>query len=422
MLSTTTVSIVLLCIWASFYRVLKNRLGTSKLYFFLLLLMGSAGLFLHPIPLMDLDVRSIDFFHVVLFALLMLFVLIPWINADSFFKNKYIFEVRDGYLPTIRIIFIVTIICSFYAIVYSIPYAVLSFVIGSSDIRALLDDGGSLMPENYMTTMAMGFGAFSPVVIIFVFISLLNKKLRFYTPFLVISSTSYIVTTFASAARDGFVLTPLTYIVFFLLFKNSIPRSNLRKIKVYAIVLGVLIVAGMSTITLGRFYSGDSSKESKERLMLGTWGYFYQQPYVFNYRIDAQSFYGFKRRLSFLDGALGVKGSEYAKDDSSAHQMFGTMFIEFYEICGYTSLFIGSVVYVLLFNTIIKLHKKRRKVFPFLLAFCVYFYFTISGMFYFRYGGNLSEFFFYMGILLSSFFVPDILKVSKNNSNYTVSY
>lgn len=412
-MSTTAVSIVLLIFWYFCYTVLKKGIVTAKLFFFLLALMGCAGLFFHPLPLMGLYPDSYDFFNILLFAILMIVGLIPWFGFDKFMKQRWEIQINERYYKLLKSLFFVSIVCSLYAIIYAIPYAVMSYVLGASDVRLLLGTEGELMPKNIYTTLAMGFGAFSPVNVLFVFISLLDKRLSKYTPFLVISSTSYIVTTFASAARDGFILTPLTYLIFFIIFKESINKDKIKILKKYAIIFGVLLLAGFTVITVDRFGFGGGSKDARESLVFGTWGYFYQQPYVFDHRIELATFYGFKRRLLFLDGLFGIKGQEYIASDSPAHQMFGSMYLEFYEISGWGSLIIITIIYIMLFSTIINYHRQKRHVFPMLLAFCIYYYFTIGGMFYFRFGGNMSEFFFYMAILFSSFFAPALLKVRK---------
>lgn len=414
-MSTTSVSIFLLIVWTIFYIVLKRRMVSLKLYFVLLVFMASAGLIFHPLPLMGLYPDIYRFINIVLFSILMVLGIIPWLDFDKFLKRRFVIILNERYLFLIKLCFLISIICSFYAIIYSIPYSVISYSMGANNVRLLLDTGDTLMPQNVFTTLAIGFGAFSPVNIIFVFISLLDKRLKRYTLFLVISSTSYIVTTFASAARDGFILIPLTYIVFFIIFKASLSQKHIKLLKRYSIIVGSILAVGFSFITLDRFNSSDNTGYVTDDLIYGTWGYFYQQPYVFDHRIEEPIFYGFKRRLVFLDGMFGVDGQEYYKTESIAHQMFGTMYLEIYEIAGYSSLFIITFIYIILFLSIIKYHRRHRNIFPMLLAFCIYFYFTISGMFYFRFAGNTSEFLFYMMLLFSSFIIPNILRIKYND-------
>lgn len=414
MLSTSLVSVVLLIVWGAFYLFMREKMFTSKMYFALLLLMGSAGLLFNPLPLMGLQPEFYRLGNVILFALLMGFTVIPWLKVDKLFGKGVAVSIKEDAISRIKSTNIFLIILSLYSIVYSFPYAVTATIMGADDVRTLIADD-YMMPKTFFTTLAVGFASLAPINVLMFYLSLLDKRLKKYSVWLAISSTAIMVTNAASAARDTFIFIPLTYVCFYILFKGSIEekaKKNIKKIGIVALLLLLFVLGG---ITLDRFFN-DRGSEKESLLLYGTWGYFYQQPYVFDHILDySKSFYGFERRLQFLDGAFGIHGTEYvATYADRMDYMFGSMYAEFYQINGYGTLLVGFLLYILVFYTILSSHYKKKNYFALLMSFSVYFIFTISGMFYFRYGGNDSEFLFYMSILLITFFVPNFLTIRKN--------
>ena len=409
MLSTSSVSIVLLLVWGILYYLLHKKLYTAKLYFMLLLLMGGAGLFFYPLPLMDLVPDVFNLSNILLFALLMVLAVLPWLIVDKLIKRRPLLYVDDISIKTIKTVNMILIILPAYSIIYSMPYALLAASMGADNVRTVVSDG-SLMPPTIYTTFAVGFASFSPIIVLMFYISLLDNRLKKYSFWLTISSMSILVTNMASAARDAFIFIPFTYLCFYFLFRFSLGEKTKKNLKMFGVIALVFIAIVLGGITIARFYN-DSHDSS--RLVYGTWGYFYQQPYVFDHIIEqTQYFYGFNRRLKFLRGFFDIGGSEYSVSTANkVDYMFGTQYAEFYQMAGYTTLFVGFVFFLLLFYNILSYHYRRKNYFALLVAFCIYFIFTFSGLFYFRYGGNNSEFFFYMGILIITFLLPNILKI-----------
>lgn len=409
MLTTTTVSLVLLFVWGILYVILRKRLYTSKLYFCLLIIMGSAGLFLHPLPLMGLFPEEYRLSHILLFSLLMVIMVLPWMKVDQLIKRHPVLCVNNQRIGLIKTICILLSLLPLYSIIYALPYALYANSIGAADVRSELLES-SIMPQSVFTTFAVGFASFSPVIVLLFYISLLDKRLNRYSLLLFISSMSILVTNMASAARDAFVFIPLMYLCFYFIFRHSLDERVTKRLRRVGLIALLLVVSVLGGITIDRFYSGE---EDSSRLIYGTWGYFYQQPYVFDHILDqTHLFYGFNRRLKFLKGVFNIGGVEYSISTANqADYMFGTQFAEFYQMAGYKSLFIGSVLFLLVFYLILLHHFKRKNYFALLVSFCIYYLFTLSGMFYFRYGGNDSEFLFYSGILLLTYFIPNILHV-----------
>lgn len=370
----------------------------------LLLLMGGAGLVLPRLPLMDLYPDYYDYKNIILFAVLMVVMIIPWIKFDSFFPSSPRFVFNEIYARKIGIIIKVLILLSLYAIIYTLPTAILAYSMGADQVR-----GGdvSLLPQSILTTIAVASGCLSPLCILLFYVSMLSNSLRKYSFWLFISSMAYIVTTMAFCARDGFVFTPMMYLFLYVIFKDSLNNETNKIIRRYAYVLVVPLVFVISKFTLDRFGGQNvSSSESLDDLLYGTWGYFYQQPYVFDHKVSYfHDFYGFERRLHFMEHIIPLHGKEYVLAEKFEF-MFGTQLGDFYEINGFSSLFACVFVYVLGFYKTITHFIKSYNITGLLLSFTIYLYFTLTGLFYFRVGGIDNVFFLYIALLISSYFIP----------------
>ena len=409
MITSTTVSFVLLLLWGVIYLLFRKKIFTSKLYFALLILMGSAGLFFHPLPLMGLYPETYKLGNIVLFAFLMIITVLPWMKIDKLFKRQPLIYIDDRRIGLIKTIIILLVVLSLYSIIYSFPYAIKASLIGSDSVRAMLLDS-SIMPQSFFTTLAVGFASFSPVTVLMFYISLLDVRLKKYSLWLAVSSMAILVTNMASAGRDAFIFIPAIYLCLFFMFRFSLDKTTKRKLKRIGFVVFIFLALILGGITSDRF---GHDRDESSGIVYGTWGYFYQQPYVFDHIIEqTHTFYGFSRRLKFLKGLVDIGGSEYSISMANkADYMFGTQYGDFYQIAGYKSLIIGTFLFFLLFYFILSHHFRQRNYFALFVSFCIYSLFTISGMFYFRYGGNTSEFFFYTLILVLTFFIPNGLKI-----------
>lgn len=405
-ISATGVSILLILIWGTFYFLLKKRIKSAKGYFLLLLFMGSAGLVFRNLPLMGLSPEYYNPTNIMLFAILMICMILPWIKFDIFLRNMPAFCVNAAYIPMLKTISLVIIVLSFYAIIYTFPTAIYAFNMGAAEVRNPVGEVG-LLPKNLYTTIAVASGCLSPVAILLFYISFLSNSLRKYTFPLFISSFAYIITTMAFCARDGFVYTPLMFIFLFLVFFNSFGRDVFKRVRRYSLILLIPVLLVLAKLTFDRFgNTGTSTSELNDDLIYGTWGYFYQQPYVFDHILTYfYSFYGFERRLKFLDNIIPLNGEAYVSADKLEY-MFGTQLGEFYEIAGYLSLFLGVLIFVVCFYKLISHFIKKSNYTSLLLCFTIYLYCILTGLFYFRIGVTDNVFFLYVILVISSFFIP----------------
>ena len=218
------------------------------------------------------------------------------------------------------------------------------------------------------------------------------------------------------AARDGFIFVPLTYYFMYKVFSPSIPVILKHKIRKYALVLGGAIVFGVLFISYQRFYlNAKSGLSSFDSMIYGTWGYFFQQPFVFEQTLSYDvSDLGFGRRFELLNNLFGIPKHSYSLD--SLTTSFGTMYSEFFNCYGWSSLIGFSLFYYVSFSALLGCHIQRKRYFSILLVFVVYLYYTISGLFYYKmYILSVTE--LYLVVLFSSLFIGNVLTVSKYNLN-----
>lgn len=410
MLNYFQASVVLLLVWGVFYRLLKKNLYSSKGYFILLFIMGVAGIVLPLDNLLDLQFSpSFNIVNILLFAILLISAIIPWVEFDRYLRSVYRFEVNSKYVPTLRRVSLVLIILSLFAIIYTLPYAVTAYQIGAADVRALIKEK-SLLPSSPITTVAVGVGLITPVYIIMFYLSLMRKELKKYSKFLFIGSLTYLVTSAAFQARDGFVFIPLTYYFLYVVFNKSFTDSTNKEIKKgFKIVLPILVVF-MLLISVNRFYNDDSNSAIKS-FIGGTWGYFYQQPFVFDMNIqNMQFFQGLGRRFELIANIFGYPVSTDYTPTYNFEWMFGTMYSSFYSATGWTSLLSASFFFVISWYLVIRVLYRNSNHLGVLLVFSLYVYFLISGLFYFRFS-SVSITVLYLVLIVTSFFLKNYILV-----------
>lgn len=385
-LSFFTVSIVLTIIWGLAYIKLKNHLVTSKGYFFLLLLMALAGIVLPLNRYLDLG-TSHDFRleYIVTFALLLVSALYPWLRFDSWFKRVDSFYVNPNYLSLLKTSMSIMVLLAIYAIVYTLPYAIIGYTMGASDVRAFIMDD-SILPKSPLTTVAVGVGFLAPIYIVCFFLTLITPALKKYTIPIGLASLTYLVTSAPAQARDGFIMIPLTYFFIYQIFKGMLDKSSKKKIKKMVMLIVPVGLAFMLVITIDRFYNGGyESLNPFESMIAGTWGYYYQQPYVFDQTLQHQVyFHGIAKRFPFLANILGLPPAAEHILDFKFEWMFGTMYASFYSATGWTSLIIASLFFMFSWAIVIKSHVRAGNVAGILIVFSLYMYFLMSGLFYLR--------------------------------------
>lgn len=368
--------------------------------------MASAGMILDLDSSLQYFTKTYSIYTVILFSILMLIVIIPWKIYDKWMKNVII-EVNQNYIKLIKTSLLILGILSIISILYCLPYAIKAMIMGGHEVRTGTE--GGLLPANSLTTLVSAVAGLSPFGILFFFITMLEKKLRKYSLLTLLLPIASIVHSMACAARELYIYLPITFIILYLMFFRSLSHKDTQKIKRIGMIMLIFLIIFFVTISISRF--GEVGSDS---FISGTWGYIYQQPYVFDQNLRYfNNFYEFDRRLMFLGTLLGIGDKSYEFYDP-IEWSFGTMYSEFFQMFGYKSLFIGSICYFLFFYIMSIKSIRKNSPFTVVINFTLFIWFTISGLFYFRYG-DTSYFLLYLFISIASFYTPKILR-TKNSS------
>ena len=405
------VSIILLIIWFFAYKFMKKYINTLKVYYFLLLLMAIPGILLPLSRYLDMgQFNKFTIEYTILFSFLLIVSVIPWYLFDKYLSRVRRIEINEIYLKKLRSIIWIIILLSIFSIIYTLPYAILAFQMGAADVRAYIADQ-SLLPKSPLTTLSVGFGYLAPIDILLFYVCLLHNSLKRFAFPLALCSLSYIVTTAPAQARDGYILIPLLFIILFLVFRSSLPKESILRLRKIASIIVPVGIFFFLIITLDRFF--DNSYESLnpfESLIAGTWGYFYQQPYVFDLTLQHQQYFeAFGKRFPLLTMLFDLPTIEF-EHNYKFQWMFGTMFANFYSAIGWPTLIGATSFYVISWWCIIRFHIKKNNFFALMIVFSIYLLYQTSGLFYFRLA-NASIEILYIVILVLSLFLGKVLKV-----------
>lgn len=364
---------------------------TYTVFIILLYLMVTAGFLF--------DVENIMFWgpvklkNMVLFISLLFITSIPWLTFDRGFNVHGRLTISAKGESLFSTIFTIVIIMSFFSMIYVAPYAIRSFNLGAVNVRGQIQDIG-VLPPTIFTTIAVGVGSLSPIFLLFFFISLFEDRFRRFRLPLFISAFTYIVVSMPFMARDGFVVLPIFFLIFYFLFTPFLDNKTKRAIKRYFIVLMAFAGTFLMIYTISRFYVGTSSGFDEEKFLGGSWGYLFQQPYVFDRTLEVQThWHGLSLRFPILS-FLSKDGYRVVERYQDFETMFGTMLSEFYSIGGYVPLFVFTISFTLIYHFGLKILLNRGNIFAILWFFSVYLMLEITGLFYMRYGGESNNWLF----------------------------
>lgn len=359
---------------------------------------------------------TINYGHTVLLICLLTLGFIPWIKFDTSLKrikNKRI-ELNPKYYTTLKIIIIFLITSGIYSILYVSPYALRSLTHGAGATRALLRSGELVLPNNIFTTISVGLAAFNIYSIMFFFLANILPSLRKYRIWLLVASMSNVVQAFAFTGRDQLVVAITFFIVFYLVFSNFLSPKLNRTIKRSIFVFGGFVFAMLLTFTLDRFSKGGSN--NKDIMLRGTIGYISEQPYVFNTALEHPELnYGFERRFPLIND-LTSTDSPVFKPRAMYQWQFATMYGEFFEMEGWTTLIFFSALFILFYSIGMTYLIRNRRYFGTMLLFCVYLYIQITGIFYIKAGGSPRVNIFYILLSIIPFFFKNLIFIKPKNT------
>lgn len=415
MISFVGVSTLLLIILIGVFIRRSRKNIASKYYFYLLFVMGAAGIIL-PMDQYLLQVtKEFKTLNIFLFATLMILALIPWSWIDNWLKanNGICLKLRDRYIRHIKFFLLVIIFSSLFAFIYCMPYAIMAYQMGGAEVRALIRES-SLMPVNFLSTICNAVGYLAPVQILCLYLCLIDERLKKYWIWVFLASLSYIVTSAPMQARDGFIFIPLTYLFLYPIFRGSISQQTKDRLKKFVPFLGIFAFILLASITISRFSDKSKFSSPLQSFIYGTYGYFYQQPFVFDNLIEyvpAQQ--GVSHRFMLLCKIFDLPTKEYIPTNPSLEQSFSTMYGSFYMATGFTSLILASLFFVISWTIVFSSMIKRNNTSSLMICYSVFLYHVISGLFYFRFSQE-SPMSLYISIIILSFLLPNIIERRNN--------
>lgn len=393
-----------------FFLKRKMHSFTSRYYYYLLFVMGAAGLVLPMEEYLLQVTRQFNILNIILFAVLMLLALIPWSYIDQWAKNNDSVEyaVKDEYLGVLKHFMLFIILTSLFAYIYCMPYAIMAYQMGGSEVRALIRES-SLMPVNFLSTICYAVGYLAPIQIFCVYLCLIDDRLKKYRIWVFFASFSYIVTSAPIQARDGFIFIPLTYLFLFPVFRRSMSHRVIKMLKKSLPILAGFAIFLLVSITISRFSQDTRYNSPLHSFIYGTYGYFYQQPFVFDNLIEyVPAHQGISHRFMLLCKLFGIPETEYMPIDASLEQSFSTMYGSFYMATGFSSLIISSLFFVISWSVVFKLLKDRNNSSSIIICYSVFIYHVVSGLFYFRFSQE-SPMSLYIFIIVLSFILPNFI-------------
>lgn len=412
-------ALILTILWGVIYLFTRNKISSGKVYFAFLFMMAVPSFF--ELEFLEKYIEyPIDYTNIFTLGILLLLGFIPWHYFDKYFCNNYVISINNEYISILKHIFVFIIIGSLISILYLLPYAIQSMAIGAAEVREYIQEESPL-PDNFFTTICVGFAALHIYCILFFFISFLTDELKQYRFWLFISSFSYVISCITITARDGFIILPTFYVVFYLIFRKSIPTRNKIKIKraLFLIFGGALIF--ISIFSLNRFYN---KYHDHTTLLDGTVGYIAQQPYVFDSTVKLQDdFQGYEVRFPLVNRAMGIGEYKVDRLDSWFETCFGTMYADFYNIGGWTPVILVLLVFIIYYRWSLSYCNRNNKPFAMLLIFTVYVYIVLTGIFYCKAGSSISMNIFYITISITPLFIGNyITRTAIHDNNYNTHY
>lgn len=401
-LSVSIYLTTLLLLVVLFLKRIVGKGASIKVMYWLLFLMFTPGFIL--------DIQKLYFWgevgiaNISLFFVLLILTTIPWITFDKWYKKIPSIMVTDKGARVLGPVFFIVIISCFFSYIYIYPYALKSFALGAMETRNIVNAHESVMPANYLTTFAVGVSSISPFYVFFFYLSMLHPWLRKYSFGLFISSFIYIVVSMPFMSRDGFVTLPLFYIIFYLIFAKSLEKKDTKRVKRYFSIITIVSGSLMLIYSVSRFFDG-SYNNSYYGFISGTWGYLFQQPYVFDRTIIFQhDWHGVGLRFPILSVFSETPVREVIRNQDFETR-FGTMLAEFYSIGGYWSLYAFTTAFIFIYYFGLRILIHQEKYFSIFLFFITYLMIEVTGLFYYRYGGSTFNWLFLILTLL-----PFILK------------
>ena len=343
--------------------------------------------------------ESYTAFSFILYSVFLLFYLIPSFRLSGLNKED-IFKLPE---PPEKLLYLICFL-GLFSLFYQLPFALVGMRYDSDELRRLMDGGFFILPQNNITTLAVGVSYFFIFYIYFFIVSIIRNHSIFIKLSLFLGSFSYVISGMTFSTRDVFVFYLLSFI-FVYLYTLELTKYKLKSLRVLMIFVIFMAVAGILSLSVERF----SGRNSLSSFQYGTIGYVAQQPFVFSETIAKQlNFYGGYLRFPVF---MGVFDQQKVIIRTEQYEWsFGTVIKDFYSEGGFIFLIFITIAFFIFFYSKLKRRRNTKLSIKLIIDF-FYFQFVTMGIFYFNFGnraGNL-----YMIILL-------FIGLYLNFSNYKI--
>lgn len=373
MIKFILVTVVLLFWLFYIYRKKKSLIYPST---FLLLIYVVSVALAYPHVIINNETLSLkpEYFQASMFFLLLIFVyFLPFL----LFRED---GIKKIVLPNAKLLYnfsIIIVVLSLFSVIYFLPVVINVFQMGDLNFaRNNMVEGNAYVSETIFNTIASVSASLYTIAMILFFIYKALGTNKILSNLLLISSTSYVFNVFAYVGRDGVVFWIFSFLGVYGLFKNFLPKNDIKKIKKIILYFTIITVPFFLAITFDRF---------AENPFAGILSYIGQPfpNFCLFYNIDRPITYGYSFPLFREILGLKIIESEMWMEGGTVSWVFGTFLKTLLSNFGrFGTLFIG-IILGLIFLLIFKI-KSKTLYFHQLFVYYLYFMVFIQGVFYFR--------------------------------------
>ena len=315
----------------------------------------------------------------------------------------------------VQILIILIGLLSFFSLLFFLYYCYKLFT--SFDLKIVRDmiHKESFLPAGLFTAFLVIVSSLY-FINLFLFFFSLREKFNWLYPFIMfVSSLSFPIMVLCYFGRDGVLYWGLNFIVLFFLFKKSLPKKNMRKIKKVGFIFLVSFCVLFVVITISRF------GKDYQKTYISLLSYSGQQMQNFSeaYKIKTSTYSllpGCERLMVTFGIFKDVNRDEVTLIKKafagSEYNVFGFFVKDFIWAVGRLWTILLSLVIYIFINIIDKKYKKKRRIEDFMILFTI-FQIPMNGVFYYRQSVSYMD----IGILLCFFiyFIFKICIISKKN-------
>ncbi|WP_407102386.1 O-antigen polymerase [Desemzia sp. FAM 24101] len=283
-----------------------------------------------------------------------------------------------------------------------------------SEQRNLYYDEKIVLYDNLLERIALNYLVYFRLICLIIYFLFLKNDYKPRTRSLLLISIiiPLILTSIATASRGTIYQFFLLFFAFILFFSKAISKKQLRKIKIFIVILGSIFLIFALSVTIDRFSSSTSLDKSSLSSIIEYLG---QSPLIFNERVfpinsHTLGTYSFGNLLEWF-------GVNIQYPQSTIGGSWGAGFYTYVGIPYIDFGIIGVIIHSILLNFVITylMRKRKLKLRHFFMIFYVYEY-LLKGSFVIGRSQIISV--VINLIIYFCLYAIDKIKVNNKNKNY----